>query len=104
MRILIICFVLTAFSSCLVGRGKLNRMIGQPEEYAILKMYRLPDQTTTYGGYKILIWADEFRSPWVNKWRYTTIWIDRKGIVYAWQAKDEPIPPNLITLDILIRR
>jgi hypothetical protein len=103
MRIAINLFLIVLLSSCLVGKGKYNKMLGKTEEYAIMKMYRLPDETTTYKSYKVLIWIDPFRSPWVNKYRYTTLMVNRNGIVEYWMAKDEPMlltPAAIVNLFI----
>jgi hypothetical protein len=79
----------------------MDRYLGQ-HETDLVTAWGMPDRTDKYGYKKVYIYSEaRYMSSVGTQYRYTTFFIDHKGIVTAYNIRESTIPVDRIAITFL---
>lgn len=82
---------------------KMNAWLGQHESDLVTQR-GLPDKEDKYGYRKVYIYVQPMYASNVGTtYRYTTFFIDHKGIIREWNIRDLTTPVERINVNVLVR-
>jgi hypothetical protein len=81
----------------------MDQWLGQHES-DLVTQWGLPDKETTYGYRKVYIYAKPiYAGQNGTQYRYSTFFIDHKGIIQEWNVRDLTVPVEQINIRLLTK-